>query len=400
MGLVIKSIEVHPVHIPLERPFVHASKSRAHTASVLVAVEVGGRHGWGEGAPRAYVTGETVQIAVEALRRIEPESLNRLIDFDDFETSVCDLARIDLARLVGGRQPMPAAAAALEIALFDVICRLHDQPGLLALRCVPDVARLLNPVASSVRISFVLDMSQDPAKAVTSLGAETIRSIGHVKLKATKDLDSCIRRVAYVREWFASTTTISIDANGDWDKTLAVRAAQRLRPLGVSWLEEPVAPRDWAAMREIQEIGGVPVMLDESCVDMADLDIAAQLKAADYVNARISKCGGIFPTLALIRRARERGMGVQLGAHVGEVGPLWAAARLVSCSLDSLVAVEAGKQDEWFPIPLTEPRYAVDRRRYVAAPRSGVGIGVVPSNALLEWCSSETKPWENCNDDT
>jgi L-Ala-D/L-Glu epimerase len=388
---MIKNIEIHAVEIPMAQPFVHAGKRRSRTASVLVAVDAEESRGWGEGAPRPYVTHETVQTAMDALGRVEPRSLDELIDFGDFAAAMRDLARIDLIGLIGGEQAMPAAAAALEIALFDLICRLHDQDGLSGLHCVPQASALLNRVAAPRPVSFVLDLARDPAERIARLGAESVGAIRHVKLKATADVDECVRRVALVRDLFGPDAQISVDANGAWDAAAAIRAAREFHPLGVAWIEEPVAARDWATMREIRAAGGVPVMLDESCTGLADLDTAAALEAADYINARISKCGGVFPTLALIAAARERGIGAQLGVHVGEVGPLWAAARLVSCALDSLVTVEAGKQDEWFPVPLTEPPYTVDRQRYVAQPLNGVGIGVVPRKSLLEQCSPKSE---------
>jgi L-alanine-DL-glutamate epimerase-like enolase superfamily enzyme len=384
---VIERIEIHPVRIPMQRPFVHAGARRSQTASVLVALDVGNVRGWGEGAPRQYVTGETVSTAMDALGAIEPATLNKLVDLTDLTTAMRDLARTDLARMVGGgEQRMPAAAAALEIALFDLACRLHDRDGLSALRCVPGASALLrHTAATSVAVSFVLDLAGDPGAAIDRLAPESLDAIRHVKLKATADIEDCVRRVAVVRDRFGQATRISVDVNGAWAGQQAVRAARRLRPLGVAWLEEPVAARDWATMREIRESGGVPVMLDESCASTADLDAATRTGAADYVNARISKCGGIVATIGLIAAAAERGIGAQLGVHVGEVGPLWAAARLVSCAVDALVTVEAGKQDEWFSAALTDPAYAVDRRRYVVEPLRAIGIGVTPNETLLEW---------------
>lgn len=382
---MIERIDVHPVTLPMVRPFTHAGNRRTRTASVLVSVEADGVRGWGEGAPRLYVTGETVETVCETLAELTPQSLNAMIDLGDFGSAMCRLAELDLARLLGGAgRPQPAAAAALEIALFDLICRVHGQPGIAGLRSVPAAAGLLCPIAVPKRVSLVLDLNDQPAVRLALLDPETRKAVRHVKLKATADIAGCVGRVADVRDRVGPDVGISVDVNGDWDPDTAVRAAKLLRPLAVTWLEEPVAARDWAAMRRVQDVGGVPVMLDESCSGLTDLETAAAERAAAYVNARISKCGGIFPTLALIAAAREQGIGAQLGVHVAEVGPLWAAARLVSCAVSFLVTVEAGKQEEWFPTPYTDPPYAVDRRGYLAHPLTGAGIGIVPSQTLLD----------------
>ncbi|MFT2017682.1 enolase C-terminal domain-like protein [Streptomyces sp. 796.1] len=389
---MITEVRVAPVALPMGRPFVHAGKARATTASVLVAVRAAGHEGLGEGAPREYVTGESVAGAVRALRAFGPDRLNDLIDVADPDAALRALAALDLPALVGGDggdgggdgEPMPAAAAALELALFDLVCRVHGVPGAQALRRVPEVADLLAERPGPVAVSYVLDMAKDPAATVARLDPVALRSIRHVKLKATRNVDDCVARTRFVRETFDPAATVSIDVNGDWDRATAVRAARALAPLGVGWLEEPVGQRDWPAMREVREAGGIPVMLDESCCGPDDLAQAAALGAADLVNARVSKCGGLFPTLRLLRQARALGLGAQLGVHVGEVGPLWAAARLLACSLGRLATVEAGKQDEWFPTPLTEPPYHVDRRHYLAHPLPGPGLGVRPGPTLRQ----------------
>jgi L-alanine-DL-glutamate epimerase-like enolase superfamily enzyme len=386
---VTARLEVRPVRIPMERPFVHAGHARSQAASVLVAVDLDGVRGWGEAAPRSYVTGETVDTAVDALNRVRPEEL---LDLADPAGALDRLARFDLAgllgRLAGALAPMPAAAAGLEIALFDAICRRHGQTGLDGLRGVPAAAALLRPRAAPAAVSVVLDLADDPARR---LGGLDPSAVWHVKVKAGTDVEGCVRRVAAVRDVLGAGPTLSVDVNGAWDRDLAVAGAARLRPLGVDWLEEPVGPRDWAAMRAVREATGMAVMLDESCTGPADLDAAAA-GAADSVNARVGKCGGLFPTLALVAAARERGLGVQLGVHVGEVGPLWAAGRLLACSLTDLLAVEGGRQDEWFPEPLTDPPYAVDRVRWQVAPLTGPGIGLVPTRALLDRCPPTSAP--------
>ncbi len=79
---------------------------------------------------------------------------------------------------------------------------------------------------------------------------------------------------------------------------------------------------------------------------------------------------------------------MQIGVQVGEVGPLWATGRLVATALPDLVAVEAGRQDEWFPPDLTTPPYAVDRAASLAPVLGGPGTGVRVTRALLDRCTA------------
>jgi L-Ala-D/L-Glu epimerase len=369
---MIERIAVCPARLPMDRPFVHAEKRRTRTASVLVNLVALGAEGWGECAPRSYVTGESMASVADALGRVTPQLLDELIDPGHFGDSIRTLARLDLAGILGGA----AAAAGLETALFDLICRVHGRDGYDALRCVPEFS------ARPVPVSLVVDLARDPDRLVADLTPEVMLAIRHVKIKSGADIDECVRRVGLVRGRFGADLQISVDVNGGWQGVDAVAAASRLRDLDVAWLEEPVGARDWVTMRDIRLIAGIPVMLDESCTGRADLAAAVQHGAVDYVNARVSKSGGVFPTLKLIAAARAAGVGVQLGVHVGEIGPLWAVGRLLSCSVHPLVAVEAGRHEEWFGTPLTEPAFAVDRETYLAEPLGGPGTGVIPSAFL------------------
>jgi L-Ala-D/L-Glu epimerase / N-acetyl-D-glutamate racemase len=386
---VIEHLRIYPVRIPMRQPFTHAGQRRVRTASVLVSIDAWGVQGWGEGAPRDYVTGESVDSVVEALGRVDLAVLTKTIDLGDGGDFAEAIRR--LARWSSKGQSLadsPAAAAALELALFDLVCKRHGRNGIEALRTVPETAALLRPEPEPASVSLVLDLARDPATEAERLGPGVVTAVRHLKLKADADIEACLARVGAAREAFGPKVRIAVDANCAWSTAEAVRAASALRPLGIAWIEEPLAPRDWNGLRAVREDGGAPVMLDESCAGVADLALAADHGAVDYVNVRISKCGGLFPALALAAAARERDLGAQLGVHVGEIGPLWAAGRLLACGLAGLAAAEAGRQDEWFPEPLTQPPYRVDRTRYLAPPLTGPGLGVEPTAALLQRCAA------------
>src|SRR5438445_9814878 len=68
----MKVIELTAFHIrvPLRKPIRHASHTRSSTDNVLVrCVLEDGTEGFGEGVPREYVTGETIDFAIDLLRR-------------------------------------------------------------------------------------------------------------------------------------------------------------------------------------------------------------------------------------------------------------------------------------------------------------------------------------------
>ncbi|MFB6604696.1 enolase C-terminal domain-like protein [Streptomyces noursei] len=376
-------LDVRTAQVPLHRPFAHARHAHARTGSVLVTLRWDGVTGWGEGAPRPYVTGETVAGTVQALRALDPSALVALLDgAADFPRAVAALASVDLPRLLGGLRPLPAAAAALETALLDALCRRHGLPTAAVLDACPWAADVLTSENVPRAVSEVVDLSRTPTEQLSALPSAARARLTHVKLKALPDPEETAARALQVRGLLGPSVRLSVDANGGWAPDVAERGARLLRErAALDWLEEPTTPRDWPTLRRIQQ-GGTPVMLDESAMDSADVEWAAATGAASLVNLRISKCGGLLPTLRTAVRAHARGLRVQLGVQVGEIGPLWSVGRTLAARLTDVVAVESGRQDEWFPTPLTDPPYAVDREHHAAPPPPGPGHGLRPAAAL------------------
>lgn len=380
---MIRSVRVLTVVAPLAVAFDHAGHARTHTSSVLVEVTLeSGHRGWGEGAPRPYVTGEARDTVVRALGAVEPEKFAGAMDWRSLDTIVGSLAAVDLPAMLGRGRPAPAAAAAWETAVLDAVCRAGGHRMSDAVRAAAALYGLRWREPEATPVALVIDLSRDVAATLERMPARSRAALRHVKVKVGADLDGARLRVEQAVARVGTDTSVSLDVNGAWDADQACRAAPGLAGLGLAWIEEPTRPRDWAGLARLRR-EGVPVMLDESCVNEEDLDRSVEAEAATHINVRVSKCGGVLPSVRLAARAQELGVERQLGVQVAEVGPLWATGRALSTCLPGWRAVEAGRGDEWFPDPLTSPAFAVDRERHLAEPLDGPGTGVVPSPALL-----------------
>ena len=385
---------VSAVRIPMRRPFSHAAHARDHAESVLVHCRIGNVTGWGEGAPRPYVTGETTAGARQALAGegslLLLEQLAGLwASGAAFEAGPWALAALDIPRMLGGLRRAPAAAAALETALLDAWCRLFDRPLRDVVRAVvPSLGHTRGLLADEPRpqpVTLVADLAKARGSVAAALTPASAAALRHVKLKASAEPADTAQRARELRAELADAgagqATLSVDANAAWTGEQSLLAADLLGGVA-DWLEEPTAPRRWEQLRRIRERTGMPVMLDESAVDVGDVETAAGLGVVDSVNLRVSKCGGLLPALKVAATAHRCGLRLQVGVQVAEVGPLWVAGRILATELDDLLAVEAGRQDEWFDPPLTEPPYCIDRTRHLAPVPEGAGLGVEPSPAL------------------
>ncbi len=79
----IERLEVFSFPIPFKVVFRHSSASRAQAENVIVAAYSDhGQVGYGEGCPRSYVTGETVESCRIFIRRYETEIIDAIQDVE------------------------------------------------------------------------------------------------------------------------------------------------------------------------------------------------------------------------------------------------------------------------------------------------------------------------------
>lgn len=315
---------LYALRIPFVEAFGHSAGERRCSDSVVVRVrDEAGTEGFGEGAPRPYVTGETVatmldHLAGELWPRVAERELpptGHLAGLDAF---------LPDTRLPGTVAPH-AARAALELAILD--CMLQ--------RAGRSAATVLPPRRPRVTYSGVVTAGPID-RAVRH--ARQMRAVGlrHVKLKVGFDDD--VARVAAVREALGSEVSLRLDANGGWTLARAVEVLTVVAPLGIAAAEQPL-PRggDFAALRSAVP---VPLMADESLVTMEDAEALIADRAVDYFNVRVSKCGGLARSLAIAARAAAAGLGVQVGSQVGETAILAAAGRHLAAALPEVAFTE------------------------------------------------------------
>jgi hypothetical protein len=107
------------MEIPFKQAFAHATATRFCTESILVAAESSkGAHGVGEGCPRKYVTGETIQIAT-IFFDLHREVWEQFRSLEDLQSWVrTNSERIDVN---------PAVWCAVGLDIFDLWGQEHGQ---------------------------------------------------------------------------------------------------------------------------------------------------------------------------------------------------------------------------------------------------------------------------------
>jgi L-alanine-DL-glutamate epimerase-like enolase superfamily enzyme len=144
-----------------------------------------------------------------------------------------------------------------------------------------------------------------------------------LKLKVGTDAQEDVGRVQAVREAVGPDIRLRLDANQGWTPRQAVRVIEALAAagLGVEFVEQPVAARDLDGMAWVRARADLPILADESVYGVRDLVEVIRRGAADLVNVKLAKCGGLRVARTLLELARECGVGTMVGSmmesHVG-----------------------------------------------------------------------------------
>jgi L-alanine-DL-glutamate epimerase-like enolase superfamily enzyme len=282
----IERVEVERLDLPLHSPFATALRRATSAESVVVRVTASdGRVGLGEAPQNWQVLGASVAGSAACLEGpLRDAVLGR--SADPFETwPVVDGA-------VAGNG---SAKAALD-------CALHDLAGPVPLR-----------VLTLVRLS-----AGEPDEIAEAARARVAEGFGTLKLKVGTDAATDVARVRAARDGAGPDVALRVDANTGWDCFEAVQVIRALEDagVGVELVEQPVGRRDLLGLAHVRRHVETPVMADESVFDLDDLVELVRHDAADLVNIKIAKAGGLTPALELARAARSHGLGVSVGCMI------------------------------------------------------------------------------------
>jgi L-alanine-DL-glutamate epimerase-like enolase superfamily enzyme len=157
---------------------------------------------------------------------------------------------------------------------------------------------------------------------------------GFVDLKvrvAAADFAEDLRRIAALRARFGTEIKIAADANGRWSATEALEKLEALADYDLAYVEQPIAPGDWAAVDHLVERSPLRVMLDESVATADDITRICSYGGRVLAHLKLVKLGGIAPTVASARRLSVAGVPFMIG-QMNEGGAATAAALHVACA--------------------------------------------------------------------
>lgn len=324
-GLVVQHVTIHPLSIPLRQKVSHAAAQRTMVDPVVVAVELrDGTIGYGETLPRIYVTGESVASTVADIQAM---FIPALLEFHPATFGEALEAIEGLPWTDANGRSIPAARAAVELAMLDAVMRSskRDIEAVVQWMGLPGFGRPGSLPA--IRFSGVV-AQLDIDAAFRQLRHMYWGGIRQFKMKVgvPGDIDLVRRAAAYLRKPIErGRASLRVDANGAWNVEQLERWLAETADLPIAAIEQPLGKSVTDQLTRVRSTNTPIWMHDESLILMEDARRWIELGIAGGFSIRLSKCGGMIPSLRLAALARRENVRIQLGCMVGETSLLSAA---------------------------------------------------------------------------
>ena len=274
--------------LPLTEPYQNALGALDAFDAMVVRIEdADGRVGWGEACPVAGYSPETPVEAWAALQAAAGELLG---------ASPSDIDAWAVAR----HRRLPFVVS----AIGEAMARMTDDPLLR-----PAEAPLSIELAGTVN-TLAIDEAPIRAAALVAQGYRTL------KVKVGYDPQADAARVAAITAAVGTSARIRADANQGYDRERALDFARRVRPEAIEVFEQPLPADDWAGLAEVARRSPLPIMLDESIYDGADIVRAAREVGARAVKLKMSKAGGPAALGRQVGKAAALNLSVVVGNGV------------------------------------------------------------------------------------
>jgi muconate cycloisomerase len=303
----ISAVESIVADIPFRRPFVVWRGSVASKRHVFVRIATDeGLVGWGEAPPFLYYAPET---AADVQSLVKDYLAGELVGREPR----------DVRALLAGFEAIDGhlfAKAAIETALWDILGQAAGLP----------LYRLWGgAVHADVPVTAVLH-SGEPAEMAVEAGEWVGRGFRSLKVKIGFGPAADEAMVAAVREAVGPEPAIRVDAEERYGVKEALAVGRRLERHGIELISQPVARTDWAGMAFLRRALAVPLLADEGIHSPADVMQCVRTRAADMVNVKVLKGGGVLPSLEMAAICRANHLPVLIGSMIeAGIGSLVAA---------------------------------------------------------------------------
>jgi len=363
--LLIERVEIYEAKLLYRQPFTISLGTSTYSVDVIAKVyDDEGNVGLGETSPSRRILGESEHTIEAAMRDIAP-----ILIGEDPERLELIEERMDKA-ILGNT----AAKLALEMAVIDLIGKRRKIP----------LWRMLGGYREKIETDFTIGIKKPEEMAKDAVELVS-RGFKVLKLKVGTNPEEDLARVKAVRDAVGNSIRIRIDANQGWSVKTAVKVLNEMQKYDVELAEQPVKWNDIEGMAEVRMMSPIPIMADESVHTPEDALKVAMMGAADYINIKLTKAGGILKARRIAEISEAAGIPNMIGCMMEGGVSITAAVHfacgmrnVVTSDLDSDISLKqdvvedgSAKLENGYRIPPDEPglgnlRLRNDMLRYIA----------------------------------
>lgn len=324
-----------------------------------------GTSGVGEGSLNYFA--RTVETAIRELEGL-------VLGMDPFQVETISQRMIRDVYSEGGQIHM-SAVAAIEIACWDIIGKVCNQPiyNLWGGRCHSQLRAYANGWYRGPRTpeSFAEKALAVVRKGYTALKFDPFGA--NWRMLSPYEFDLSMDIVSAVRQAVGDGVDILIEGHSRFNMSTALRVAEAMVPFRPTWFEEPLDHSNITAMAELARRSPVPISTGESFTNKQQFAELARHNAVDIWQPEPLNLGGLYAT---------RKVADLVDAHYGVIaphsaqGPICSAACVqISASLPNFFLQEYFDDfnDPWEKKLVTNPVEVVDGYIEVSE-RPGLGI--------------------------
>ena len=338
----IDSVRLYPYSIPLATPFRISAGTIYNKDGLLVEIVSDGVSGWGEASVDLvpFYAHETVGSAIDVITNaLVPLLKNRSFDHPD-----------EVAQAMEHFRGNNFAKAAIDAAMWDIYGKISGQP----------VWKLLGGVNSQFESGPSIGIKDCPEKTVSTVAEMLDAGDARIKIKVCPGSDT--RYIEAVRNAFPGIR-LMVDANNAFSLSDSTMIADWDR-FNLLMIEQPLDESDIYFHSLLRQKVRNPICLDESIHTLNDAASCAALQAADIINIKVCRVGGLTQARKIHDFCQANNIVNWIGGRVGSgvaVAARIAAATLPNCTQPSDCVLDSMyMSDDLLQKPFTHKNYKIN----------------------------------------
>jgi L-alanine-DL-glutamate epimerase-like enolase superfamily enzyme len=290
----ITRLEIWPVEMRLAEPYAIAYERVDSVTNIFLRLETNtGIVGYGCAAPDKQVTGETPVTVIEIF--------NDAVDPVLKQADPLRLAMIT-EKLAPILSENPSAVAMVDMALHDILGKVCGLP----------IYKLLGGFRTRIKTSVTVGIL--PLIETIVRAEEWIeKGFRSLKIKGGQNVEEDIEKVLMLREKVGKSVELRFDANQGYTENEVLRFVNETRSAKLELIEQPTNKADFDLLGKITDVVPIPVMADESIMNLRDVFRLARKELVDMVNIKLMKVGGIAEAARINAVARAASLEVMVG---------------------------------------------------------------------------------------